>query len=262
VLLFGGLALVRREGLPMRFILEACILTGLVAGLAAVTEIEANPVLFLVAIYCFTMRIRLLVDIGNLIARNGYHGAASRIYRLALKLWPDDANRASVQINQGMLDLQTGRLDQSIERLRGALESGRKGTLSLKQESGCHHNLAVAYERMGMDAEAERNSEPRWRHGRARNSRSTQLPLSSDAAEGEIESIGQNDTLFQRYMRVSNVEQIQANVEGLLTDAREDSHRLTSGANSTFRPYQSGCDTANQVGYTLSLSIMQSQCFL
>jgi tetratricopeptide (TPR) repeat protein len=154
LLLFGGLALVRRESVSLRFVLEAAILTTLVAGLAAVTEIEANPILFLLVIYFFTMRVRILVDIGNLMARRGLHSVASRFYHLALRLWPDEANRVAVQINQGVLSLQTGELDEAIEILRGALDSGKSGSLSLKQESGCHYNLAVAYERKGMDVQA------------------------------------------------------------------------------------------------------------
>jgi tetratricopeptide (TPR) repeat protein len=155
VLLFSCLALIRREGISVRFILEASILTGLVAGLAAVTEVEANPILFLLVIYLFTMRVRLLVDFGNLMARRRHYRAASRIYRLGLRFWPDDANRVAVQINQGVLSLQTGQLDEAIEMLRGTLDFGNKVSLSLKQQSGCHYNLGVAYERKGMDVQAD-----------------------------------------------------------------------------------------------------------
>jgi len=154
IVVFGGLSLLRREGLSFRFAVEAAILIAIITGLALLTLWQMNPILFLVLLYLVTMRVRLLVDIGNLLARRGNHRAAAATYRLARRLWPDDAGRLIVAINQGVLSSQTGRLDDAIATLKQVLAEAAGGYLGVKHECGCHYNLAVAYERKGLDAQA------------------------------------------------------------------------------------------------------------
>lgn len=154
IVVFGGLSLLRREGLSFRFAVEAVILTVMVTLLALLNLWQMNPILFLILLYLVTMRVRLLVDIGNLLARRGSHRAAATIYRLARRLWPDDAGRLIVTINQGVLSLQTGHPDDAITTFKQVLAEAAGGYLSAKHESGCHYNLAVAYQRSGLDAQA------------------------------------------------------------------------------------------------------------
>jgi tetratricopeptide (TPR) repeat protein len=154
VLLFGGLSLARREGLSTRFAVEAVAITVALVALAALTGFQINLILFLALLYVATMRVRLLVDLGNLLAQRGDRDLAARVYRLALRLWPDDAGRLIVQINQGVLNLQRGNLDEAIATFNRVLSEAKGGYLGLKHECGCRYNLGVAYERKGLHAQA------------------------------------------------------------------------------------------------------------
>jgi len=154
ILLFGGLSLLRRESLSIRFAVEAMLVTLIVAGMTFLTNFPTNPVLFLILIYTITMRIRLLVDLGNLLARRGNYKQATSLYRLAQRLWPDDTGRLIIQINQGVLSLQQGNLDQAIQTFKHVLDQAESGYLGAKHEAGCHYDLAVAYQRQGLEAQA------------------------------------------------------------------------------------------------------------
>lgn len=153
VLVFGALCMLRREGSPTRLVLEGVVLSLAVAGLAALTDLVLHPILFIVLLYLLTMRVRLLVDLGNALARRGDHAAAERVYRLALRLWPDATGRLMVQLNQGVLAIHRGRLDDAITILRQVLEQAG-GYLGVKHECACHYNLGVAYQKKGLDAQA------------------------------------------------------------------------------------------------------------
>jgi tetratricopeptide (TPR) repeat protein len=155
ILAVGALSLSRREGLSLRFALEALGISVLVAGLAWLTKAAIHPALFVVLLYLVTMRARILVDLGNFLARRRNFAQAEAVYTLAERLWPDEASRLIVEINQGVLDLQTGRLDQAIARFQDVLAAGaRSGFLGLKHECACHYNLGVAYQRKGLDAQS------------------------------------------------------------------------------------------------------------
>lgn len=154
VLVFGGLMLLRQQGISARFAIEACVLTVVVAGLAALTGLALNPGVFLLALYVITMRVRLLVDLGNLLARRGDLEAAARVYRLAGRLWPDEASRLIVRMNQGVLAVHRGALDEAIATLREVLAAAPSGYLGFKHESACHYNLGVALLKKGLDAQA------------------------------------------------------------------------------------------------------------
>jgi tetratricopeptide (TPR) repeat protein len=154
VLVFGGLTWLRREGFSLRFAVEAVVITLLVAGLAAFTPFQMNGVVLILLLYVITMRVRLLVDLGNYLARRGQRARAASVYNLASHLWPDAAGRLILQINRGVFILQKGDLDQAIVMLRGVLDQAQSGFLGAKHECATHYNLAVAYERKGMDAQA------------------------------------------------------------------------------------------------------------
>ena len=61
IVLFGVVSLLKREGLSRRFAIEGGIFTLVVSGLTALTGFQTHPVLFLILIYLFTMRVRFLV---------------------------------------------------------------------------------------------------------------------------------------------------------------------------------------------------------
>jgi tetratricopeptide (TPR) repeat protein len=154
-LLAGGLALLRREGLSLRLAVETLVLTGITVMATSLWGVACNPVVFLALLYVITMRTRLLVDLGNALARSGRHAAASALYGVALRLWPDQAGHAIVRINQGVLALQQGRLDAAIETLQQVLSESPHSSWGLKQECGCHYNLGVAYQRKGIKSQAQ-----------------------------------------------------------------------------------------------------------
>ncbi len=154
VLIFGGLRLLRQEGISARFAIEACVIIAIVAGLAQFTAFALNPAVFLALLHVITMRVRLLVDVGNMFARRGDLATADRVYRLAERLWPDSASRLIVRMNQGVLLLHRGQLDEAIAVLRQVLAAAPTGYLGARHESACHYNLGVAYLKKGADAQA------------------------------------------------------------------------------------------------------------
>lgn len=154
IVLFGGLALLRREGLSVQFALEATVLTLLAAGLAYFTGFTIQPVLFLGLVYAITMRTRLLVDLGNFFAQRNRFVQADFFYSLAKRLWPDRTGCLIVQVNQGIASLQKGALDEAIATLDAVLEKANQGYLGIKYEAAAHYNLGVAYHRKAMEARA------------------------------------------------------------------------------------------------------------
>ncbi len=122
-LLVGLLSFLRREGLSAQFAIESIVITLIFSALAAYSSIVVHPVVFLIIIYLLTMRVRLLVDVGNSFARRSNFKMAENIYHLAESLWPDRAGRLIVEINRGTLCLQKGDLDGSIEVFKAILET-------------------------------------------------------------------------------------------------------------------------------------------
>ena len=154
VVFFGALSLFRREGLSIPFAIEATVITAAAAGLTAFTPLTVNPIVMLVIVYLVTMRVRLLVDVGTLLAQRGQFAQAERFLAFALRLWPDPSGRLIVQVNQGVTRLQQNALDEAIAIFKVVLEQGRQGYLGVKYESAAHYNLGVAYRRKRMDAQA------------------------------------------------------------------------------------------------------------
>jgi len=154
VVLFGAVSLLKREGLSRRFAIEGGIFTLLVSGLTALTGIQTHPVLFLVLIYLLTMRVRILVDLGTILAARSQFERADKLYQLAAKFWPDDTNRLILQVNQGTSLLQQKKLDEAIAMFNDILTQAGQGYLGVKYEAATHYNLGVAYLRKNMDAKA------------------------------------------------------------------------------------------------------------
>lgn len=154
VLFFGALSFFRREGVSMRFTIEAVLLTAVVAGMVALTGATFNPAFFIFLLYVLTMRVRLLVDLGNVLARRGNHTAAEQMYAVATRLGPDETGRLLVRLNQGVLALHRNRPDDAVAAFRQVLAASDSGYLGVKSQSACYYNLGVAYQRQGLDAQA------------------------------------------------------------------------------------------------------------
>lgn len=154
IVLFGGLSLLRRERLSGQFALEAIAITGVASGFTALTGFTTHPILFFILLYLITLRVRLLVDLGNFFAQRGQFSSAHRVYALAEHLWPDQTSRLIVQVNQGTARLQQGAPDEAITIIDNVLQKASEGYLGIKYEAAAHYNLGVAYRRKKMEARA------------------------------------------------------------------------------------------------------------
>lgn len=154
VVLFGGVALLRREGLSLRFAIEAAVITAVVSGVAALTGAPVDPILFLILLYLITMRVRILVDLGVMLARQGKTALAGKLYAFASRLWPDAASGLILKVNQATLLLQEAKLDESIAMFTEILQQADHGYLGVKYEAASHFNLGVAYLRKNESGRA------------------------------------------------------------------------------------------------------------
>jgi tetratricopeptide (TPR) repeat protein len=156
ILLFGGLSLLRREGLSGQLALEVLAITAITIGTSMLTGLPLDPILFLIFVYLVTMRARLLTDLGNLLSSRGQHSIALTLYQLALRLKPDTASRSIVLINMGVAQVWLGAPAEAIPVLQEVLAAKAQGHLSPKCEAACLYNLGIAYRRAGNDREAVR----------------------------------------------------------------------------------------------------------
>jgi len=158
-LFFSLLSFLRKEGLSLRFLIEALSITAVFSLLALLARILLHPVAFLLVLYVTTMRVRLLVDLGSLLARRGKLAAAGALYSLASALGPDPAGALLLRLNQAACSLQQGRPEEAIPMLQGLLEKASVHGLGIKYRCACHYNLGLAYWRKQMLAEAARELE-------------------------------------------------------------------------------------------------------
>lgn len=156
VLVFGGLSLLRHEGLSNQFALEVLIFTGLVLLLSWGLRVIINPIFFLILIYLISMRARLLVDLANPLSTRGKYQIAESLFHLALRLRPDAVTRSIVLINYGVTHLRRGKFKEAIEVLEEVLSAKPLGTLGPKYEVACRYNLGLAYLRAGEERKAVR----------------------------------------------------------------------------------------------------------
>jgi len=153
---FSGLALVRQEKASPRLVIEALLITLAVSGLTALTAYPTHPVLFLFAIYVLTMRVRLLVDVGNAFARRGRFAQAESMYSLAERLWPDPVGTIVLNLNRAAMLLQRGKIDEAIAALTSLLDKSKGSFLGARHEAAAHYNLGAAYRHKGLEAQAIR----------------------------------------------------------------------------------------------------------
>lgn len=155
IVVVGGLSLLRREGLSGQLAAEALGITGLAIAIGVATGTAADPIILFVFLYLITMRARLLTDLANLLIKRQKPEAAEGLYRLALRIFPDQTSRLVVLINWGIARLQSGDTEGAKTTLYDVLTSAsKKGGLGHKYEAACRYNLAVAYRRAGDDVKA------------------------------------------------------------------------------------------------------------
>lgn len=153
ILSFGALSLLRRQGLSFRFAAEGIVIT--VAGALLATFYPLSPLLVLVVLYLITMRVRLLVDLGNWFTSRRQYGQAFAVYRAATRLWPDLAGRQIVLINRGVAELGMREPETAYRTLTEAL-AGEEVRLGAKYLSAGYYNLGLACRRTGREQEAVR----------------------------------------------------------------------------------------------------------
>lgn len=158
VVVFGGLSIMRREGLSVQFALESIVVTAIVVGGAWLIGSPTDPlilsVLLLALLFLVTMRSRWVVDLANRFAQRRNYGPAFRLYQLGLAWWPDVSARLIVLANRGAAELRSGEVDAAIKTLEGVLNPEHESRLGMTVEAQVHFNLGYAYELAGEDAKS------------------------------------------------------------------------------------------------------------
>lgn len=156
IIVFGGLSLIRREGLSTQFAIEVLAITALVVVGAWLTNTALNPIFFLILIYILSMRGRLLVDIANLLSNRGRQRDAIKILQLALRLFPDNSTRLVILVNMGIVQVRRKNPESAQNLFEMVLVEAEKGGLGIKYEAACRYNLGVALQQQGYDSQAVR----------------------------------------------------------------------------------------------------------
>lgn len=157
ILIFGGLSLLRREGLSTQFAVEAFVITAIVVVISFLVNTAVNPLAFLIFVYLVTMRGRLLVDIANFLSSRGRQRDAINLLQLALRLLPDRSTRLVIQVNMGIVQLRRKNPTSAqglFEEVLREMEEG--GGLGVKYEAACRYNLGQAYLQQNREVEAVR----------------------------------------------------------------------------------------------------------
>ncbi len=127
-----------------QFIVEGLGITALALLAMWLTNEPIHPVVFLVVIYVVCVRVRLLVDFANLLARSGKGRMAMRLYDLADMLAPDVSSGVLIQLNRGALWLAAGHAAKAIPFFENILNRTQEVHLGYKHEAACRYNLGVA----------------------------------------------------------------------------------------------------------------------
>lgn len=154
IAVFGGMSLIRREGLSNQFAFEVLGITALVTVGAILTGSTVNPILFLAIAYLLSMRARLLVELANLLSARGRQRDAISLLQTALGLFPDQSTRLIVLVNMGIVQLRRQNPESAQALFESVLEEAKGGGLGIKYEAACRYNLGLALKRQGKEAEA------------------------------------------------------------------------------------------------------------
>ena len=151
---FGALSYLRRQGLSVRFAIEGLVITAVGSALR-LAGVPVHPVAFLGVLYLVTMRVRLLVDIGNWFSARGQLARALAIYGLALQIKPDRPSRQIALINRAVAELRNQDPETAYFTLKDAL-ADEDGSIGAKHLAATYYNLGLACRRSGREAEAVR----------------------------------------------------------------------------------------------------------
>ena len=117
--------------------------------------VALHPLAFLIVLYLITMRVRLLIDMGNWFSARGKSTRALTLYRLALRVGPDLSSRQIVLINRGVAQLRNQDHEAAYYTLREALAE-EDGQIGAQHLAASYYNLGLACRRSGREAEAVR----------------------------------------------------------------------------------------------------------
>ena len=159
VVIFGVMAILRREGISSQFLLEGLVLTCAVTAGGYLSGSHANPLLFLMFLYIVTMRSRLLVDLASFLSSRGRQRDAISTLQVSLRLWPDDSTRRIALVNMGIVQLRRENPESAKQLLEEALKEDARGGLSLRHQAAAHFNLGLAYRRIGQEGKAAHHFE-------------------------------------------------------------------------------------------------------
>ena len=151
---FGALSYLRRQGLSVRFAVEGLVITGIAFALRF-AGVPFHPVAFLGVLYIVTMRVRLLVDMGNWFSARGQLDTALALFGLALKIGPDAAGRQITLINRAVAELRGQDPEGAYVTLKAAL-ADEDGRIGAKHLAAAYYNMGLACRRSGREAEAVR----------------------------------------------------------------------------------------------------------
>jgi tetratricopeptide (TPR) repeat protein len=152
---FTGLTVLRRQKPSVRFLIEGGILTAAAIALSLFGT-PVHPILFLVILYLVTMRVRLLVDLSNVLTSRRRFAAALAVQRFAVHLGPDPASRQIAEISRGVTQLRMGDPQSAYFTLKGVLLE-EQVRLAVRERAAGSYNLGVACERTSRPQEAERS---------------------------------------------------------------------------------------------------------
>lgn len=156
ILAFGGLPVLRREGLSLRLPVEVLIITALFLLASHTLQFRPDPILFLIIVYLLSMRVRILVDIGNILSERGQQVYAITLYRLALRLGPDPTAKAAALINHAVAFLRLRQPEKALPLLEETARLAEGDGIGLKHEAACYYNLGVTYRALNQEAKAVR----------------------------------------------------------------------------------------------------------
>jgi len=152
---FGALSFMRRQGLSTRFAVEGLIVT-LVGAALVYASVPIHPILFFILLYLITMRVRLLVDLGNWLTSRKRYKQALDLFQLALRLGADAVSRQIVLINRGVTQLRMQEPEAACLTLEKALSDSKLRPGARYLAAG-YYNLGLACRRTDREAEAIRH---------------------------------------------------------------------------------------------------------